>query len=102
MGKMIASHDPEASTSMAWDDVVWLRLKKVLLGLLGLWVTYFLLIHLFIATLNRIVVPILGLPLGVLLAAHGSLVMFLILLFVFAKRPIGMDVRSGAARALTK
>lgn len=61
------------------------RLKNLLLITLAGWVSYFLGINLAIFKLNRIIVPIINLPLGFYLAVQGSIVMFVIFLFWFAK-----------------
>jgi len=63
----------------------WHRLKNLLLVTLAGWVTYFLGINFAILKLNRIIVPIINLPLGFYMAVQGSIVMFIILLFWFAK-----------------
>jgi putative solute:sodium symporter small subunit len=61
------------------------RLKNLLLVTLAGWVAYFLGINLAILKLNRIIVPIINLPLGFYMAVQGSIVMFVIFLFWFAK-----------------
>jgi putative solute:sodium symporter small subunit len=86
MDKTMTSRDLRHSVLNAWDGFDWLRLRNPMVVMLGLWVTYFAAIHLFIASLNRVVVPILQLPLGMYLAAQGSFVMFVIVLILFAKR----------------
>jgi putative solute:sodium symporter small subunit len=66
----------------------WLRhagLKNLLLATLAGWVTFFLAVHLFILKLNKIIVPVIGLPLGFYMAVQGSLVVFVIFLFWFAR-----------------
>jgi len=59
--------------------------KNLPLVMLAGWVSYFLAVHLFIVKLNKIIVPIIGLPLGFYMAVQGSIVMFVIFLFWFAK-----------------
>jgi putative solute:sodium symporter small subunit len=61
------------------------RLKNLLLITLAGWVAYFIGINLAIIKLNKIIVPIINLPLGFYMAVQGSIVMFIILLFWFAK-----------------
>ena len=61
------------------------RLKNLLLVTLAGWVSYFLGINLAILKLNRIIVPVVNLPLGFYLAVQGSIVMFVIFLFWFAR-----------------
>jgi putative solute:sodium symporter small subunit len=86
MDKAMTSRDLRHSLLNAWDGFDGLRLRNPMVAMLGLWVTYFAAIHLFIASLNRVVVPILQLPLGMYLAAQGSVVLFVIVLILFAKR----------------
>ena len=64
-------------------------LKNLTLVMLAGWVSYFLAVHLFIVKLNKIIVPIIGLPLGFYMAVQGSIVVFVIFLFSFAKRANG-------------
>jgi putative solute:sodium symporter small subunit len=62
-----------------------MRLKNLLLVTLAGWVSYFLGINLAIIKLNKIIVPVINLPLGFYLAVQGSIVMFVIFLFWFAR-----------------
>ena len=61
------------------------QLKNLLLVTLAGWVSYVLGINLAIIKLNKIIVPVITLPLGFYLAVQGSIVMFVIFLFWFAK-----------------
>ena len=61
------------------------QLKNLLLVTLAGWVSYFLGVNLAILKLNKIMVPVISLPLGFYLAVQGSIVMFVIFLFWFAK-----------------
>ena len=63
----------------------WTRLKRLLLVMLAVWMTYFLLVNAFVHSLNKIAVPLLGIPLGVYLAVQGAAIVFAIALFRFAK-----------------
>jgi putative solute:sodium symporter small subunit len=51
-------------------------LKNGILTLLGIWIGYFLVINFFIQSLDRINVPYVEMPLGQMLVAQGSLVIF--------------------------
>jgi putative solute:sodium symporter small subunit len=64
-------------------------LKHGILLLLGAWIAYFVLVELFIHTLNRITVPVMGIPLSALLAAQGCAFLFLGALYVLARRRRG-------------
>ncbi len=61
------------------------RMKKQLLVLLGLWMTYFLLVNWFVHSLNKIAVPVLEIPLGTYLAVQGAAIVFGVALFRFAR-----------------
>jgi len=63
----------------------WARLKRLLLVLLALWMSYFLLVNTFVHSLNKVAVPVLGIPLGYYLAVQGAAIVFAITLFRFAK-----------------
>ena len=71
----------------AKDRAQWARTKNLMLVMLGLWIFYFLVVHIFITTLNKVTVPVLGLPLGFYLAVQGSLVVFVVTLVWFARKP---------------
>jgi putative solute:sodium symporter small subunit len=70
----------------AKDHVDWSGIRNPLFVLLGLWIVFFLIIHGFIHALNRLTVPIVGLPFGSYLAAQGSLVVLVVLLYLLAKK----------------
>jgi putative solute:sodium symporter small subunit len=59
--------------------------KNLMLAMLAGWVSFFLAVHLYILRLNRIIVPIIGLPLGFYMAVQGAIVVFVIFLFWFAR-----------------
>jgi len=61
------------------------RYKKPLLVMLGLWMTYFLLVNWFVHSLNKIAVPMLGIPLGTYLAVQGAAIVFAVALFCFSR-----------------
>lgn len=61
------------------------RMKKLLLVMLGFWMSYFLLVNWFVHSLNKIAVPLLEMPLGTFLAAQGAVIVFGVALFRFAR-----------------
>jgi len=63
--------------------------------MLILWATFSFFIHMFVEQLNTI--TILGFPLGFYMAAQGSLLAFVIMLFIFAKRQDTIDRQEGVA-----
>ncbi len=64
----------------------WPQTKNLMLTMLGLWVAYFLVVNFFIVRLNKIIIPVIELPLGFYLAVQGSLVVFVIMLLWFARK----------------
>lgn len=69
----------------AHNPPVWARLRKLLLVMLGLWLSYFLLVNWFVHSLNRIAIPVIGMPLGIFLAVQGAAIVFAVALFRFAR-----------------
>lgn len=63
----------------------WVRAKRLLLVMLGLWMGYFLVVNWFAHALNKIAVPVIGVPLGVYLAVQGTAIMFAVALFRLAR-----------------
>lgn len=74
-----------ALLTQAQSSPVLARMKKLLLVMLGLWMTYFLLINWFVQSLNKIAVPVLEIPLGTYLAVQGAAIVFGVALFRFAR-----------------
>ena len=75
------------------DEVHWMRTRNLMLSHLAVWFFFGYIIHMFVKPLNTITVPFLGFPLGFYMAAQGSLIVFVVMLFVFARRQdrIGRD-----------
>jgi putative solute:sodium symporter small subunit len=65
--------------------LAWGELKKIVLTTLGAWIAYFLVINMFVRSLNRIVVPVLNMPLGFYLAIQGTAVVFVVALYTLSK-----------------
>lgn len=76
---------------MATPDRVsyWNKTKSLMFVMLGLWVFFGYVIHMFVEQLNTIV--IFGFPLGFYMAAQGSLIAFVVMLFWFARRQNAID-----------
>jgi putative solute:sodium symporter small subunit len=60
---------------------------------LAIWAFFGFFIHMFVNVLNNIV--ILGFPLGFYMAAQGSLIVFVVLIFWYAYRQHQIDVECG-------
>jgi putative solute:sodium symporter small subunit len=69
----------------AQNSPYWARAKKLLAVMLGVWMTYFLLVNWFVHSLNKIAVPVIEIPLGTYLAVQGAAIVFAVALFRFAR-----------------
>ena len=83
--------------AMATPDRVsyWNKTRNLMFFMLGLWVFFGYVIHFFVEALNSVV--ILGFPLGYYMAAQGSLIAFVIMLFWFARKQNSIDEEHGVA-----
>ena len=77
------------------DTAYWARTKTLMITCLVIWAIFGFLIHAFAEPLNEIV--ILGFPLGFYMAAQGSLIIFVLLIFWFARRQDAIDREFGVA-----
>ena len=82
---------------MGSDEIYWAKTKRLMIICLVIWAIFGFGIHLFATQLNQIV--ILGFPLGFYMAAQGSLIVFVALIFWFARRQDAIDRESGVAEA---
>lgn len=73
----------------------WEKTKWLMWITLALWIFFSFVIHIFVVPLNGIV--ILGFPLGFYMAAQGSLIAFVIMIFWFAARQDAIDREYGVA-----
>ena len=65
----------------------WAATSRLMYIALAIWFFFSFVIHFFVNSLNTIV--ILGFPLGFWFAAQGSLIVFVVLLFWFARKERG-------------
>ena len=79
------------------DQTHWRRTTRLMLVHLGVWVFFGYIIHMFVNVLNKFTIPILGFPLGFYMAAQGSLIVFVVMLFVFARQQDKIDREHGVA-----
>jgi putative solute:sodium symporter small subunit len=77
------------------EQAHWRRTTNLMFVHLGIWIFFGYVIHGFVYFLNK--VTILGFPLGVYMAAQGSLIAFVVMLFVFAKQQDRIDREHGVA-----
>ena len=83
--------------SQANEEAHWKKTTRLMLTHLGIWFFFGYVIHMFVVPLNKIVIPILGFPLGFYMAAQGSLIVFVVMLFMFAKQQDKIDREFGYA-----
>ena len=81
--------------SQGGPDRYWQRTRGLMWTMMALWLFFSFVIHFFVNSLNGI--SILGFPLGFYMAAQGSLIAFVVMLFVFAKRQDTIDREEGVA-----
>jgi putative solute:sodium symporter small subunit len=79
------------------QEAHWRKTTNLMLMHLGTWFFFGYIIHMFVKPLNKIVIPILGFPLGFYMAAQGSLIVFVVMLFMFAKQQNRIDREYGYA-----
>src|SRR5712691_7449109 len=97
---MVESSAAQSSTpsgTSANDQAHWKKTTNLMLIHLGIWLFFGYVIHMFVVPLNKIVIPILGFPLGFYMAAQGSLIVFVVMLFVFARQQNKIDRKHGYA-----
>lgn len=78
-------------------DAHWDRTQTLMFKYLGVWLFFGYIVHFFVVPLNKIHIPILGFPLGFYMAAQGSLIAFVAMLFIFAKQQDQIDRDHGFA-----
>lgn len=76
-------------------DRYWKRTSGLMWTMMALWLFFSFIVHFFVSSLNAI--SILGFPIGFYMAAQGSLIAFVVMLFVFAKRQDRIDREEGVA-----
>jgi putative solute:sodium symporter small subunit len=73
----------------------WSKTSKLMILMMCLWAFFSFIVHMFVTPLNGI--RLFGFPLGFYMAAQGSLIAFVIMLFWFAKAQDGIDREFGVA-----
>lgn len=79
------------------DASHWAKTTRLMLTHLAVWFFFGYVIHMFVVPLNKIVIPVLGFPLGFYMAAQGSLIVFVVMLFMFARQQDLIDREHGVA-----
>jgi len=76
-------------------DSYWQRTSSLMWLMIGLWIFFSFIVHMFVTPLNGI--KIFGFPLGFYMASQGSLIIFVAMLFWFAKAQDKIDREEGVA-----
>ena len=79
------------------EEAHWRKTTNLMFTHLGIWLFFGYIIHMFVVPLNKIIIPVLNFPLGFYMAAQGSLIVFVVMLFVFAKQQDNIDREFGFA-----
>ncbi|KAB2914119.1 MAG: DUF4212 domain-containing protein [Hyphomicrobiaceae bacterium] len=79
------------------DEIHWARTRSLMFAHLFVWFIFGYVVHMFVVPLNKIIIPVLNFPLGFYMAAQGSLIVFVVMLFVFAKQQDRIDREHGVA-----
>jgi putative solute:sodium symporter small subunit len=77
------------------SETHWARTSRLMIIMMSLWIFFSFGVHMFVTPLNGI--TILGFPLGFYMAAQGSLVVFVAMLFWFASAQDKIDRDCGFA-----
>ncbi|TFV35955.1 DUF4212 domain-containing protein [Bradyrhizobium frederickii] len=88
---------PDSQNLREREEAHWRKTSRLMLTNLGIWFFFGYVIHMFVVPLNTIQLPILGFPLGFYMAAQGSLIAFVVILFVFARQQDKIDREYGFA-----
>ncbi len=71
------------------------RTRILMVRYLAAWLVFGLAVYMFCEPLNRITIPVLGIPLGFYAAAQGALIVFVIMLFTFAQQRDRVERENG-------
>jgi len=77
------------------EDRYWQRTSTLMWTMFVLWLIFSFGVHFFVKQLNTIVIG--GFPLGFYMAAQGSLIVFVVMLFWFARAQDKIDRDEGVA-----
>jgi putative solute:sodium symporter small subunit len=88
---------PDTKDLKQREEAHWAKTSRLTFIHLGVWFFFGYVIHMFVVPLNKITIPILNFPLGFYMAAQGSLIVFVVMLFMFAKQQDKIDREFGFA-----
>ena len=88
---------PDSASLKQREEDHWRKTTRLMLTHLGIWFFFSFIIHMFVTSLNKVTIPILNFPLGFYMAAQGSLIVFVVMLFMFARQQENIDREFGFA-----
>jgi putative solute:sodium symporter small subunit len=94
-GARAQTRDQEGFFMESKDQAYWNDTSRLMWIHLGLWIFFGYVVHMFVNVLNKI--TIIGFPFGFYMAAQGSLIAFVVMLFVFARQQDAIDRKHGVA-----
>jgi putative solute:sodium symporter small subunit len=77
------------------QNTYWAKTTRLMIIMISLWAFFGFIVHFFVIPLNNI--KIAGFPLGFYMAAQGSLIAFVVMLFWFSRAQDKIDRDSGVA-----
>ena len=77
--------------SKANEEAHWKETTNLMLVHLGIWFFFGYVVHMLVVPLNKIVIPILGFPLGFYMAAQGSLIIYVVIIWIYARYMNNLD-----------
>ena len=83
------------STATSQKELHWERTRRLMIIHLTIWFIFSYVVHWFAPQLNKI--SFIHFPLGFYMAAQGSLIVFVVQLFLFAKQQEKIDRECGMA-----
>jgi putative solute:sodium symporter small subunit len=92
-----ARNAQEGTVTNTNEQAHWRRTSNLMFTHLAIWFFFGYVIHMFVHVLNKVTIPVLGFPLGFYMAAQGSLIVFVVMLFLFAKQQDRIDREHGVA-----
>lgn len=82
-------------TSPGQLEEYWGKTRKLMVTTLVVWFVFSFVVHFFVNVLNSI--TFIGFPFGFYMAAQGSLIVFVVLIFWYAHRQNRIDEKYGVA-----
>ena len=79
------------------DQIHWSRTTNLMLVHLFVWFIFGYVVPIFVVPHTTVAIPILNFPLGFYMAAQGSLIVFVVMLFLFARQQDKIDRDHGVA-----